>query len=114
MVTSVIVSVFAIDPAKEVTIIEDIQAWLRDHDHAPFFRIDGGFESDSGGEKALTCDLLIGAFDWFETNKFREWLALHPSFDPTGEHTQIELIVKEVDREEFARWKILPIGKGSE
>lgn len=106
LITSVIVSVFAIDPAKEETMIESIQRYIVNHGHQPFERIEGG-----GGEKRLTCELLIGSFDCFDTWAFKDWLAGHPFFDQTSEHVQIELIVQEVDREDFAKWKVLELRK---
>lgn len=114
LITSVIVSVFAIDSAKEETIIESIQAYIVGHGHLPFERIKSGFEGGGGGEKALTCDLLIGSFDCFDTWSFQDWLAGHPLLDPSREYQQIDLIVQEVDREDFAVWKVLPIEKGAQ
>lgn len=112
MVTSVIVSVFAIDRATEENIIKDIQRWIAHHGHMPFERIGSGFGT-GGGEKSLTCSLLIGSFNYFKTEKFRRMLGAYPLFDVPGQDVEIQLIVMEVDREDDVRWKILPL-KGDE
>ena len=107
VLTSVIVSIESL--RDEERVVGDIYNWLADHEHMPFERVGSGFGT-GGGEKSLTCALLIGTFDHFETREFQEWIGAQSWFDGAGEYTQVELIVKEIDREDYAKWKILPIG----
>jgi hypothetical protein len=102
VVTSVIVSVHAFSPDAEETIIREIQGYVRGRGHFSFYEHEHG-----GGEKALTCTLLIGSFNFFETDDFTDFIKKAPWFDPSGEANQIEVIIKEVDREDFAKWKVI-------
>jgi hypothetical protein len=106
VLTSVIVSVESSRPSTEERIVGDIQNWLADFHHMPFERMGSGFGT-GGGEKSLTCSLLIGTFNFFETGEFSKWIARQSWFDELSECNQVELMVKEVDREDYARWKIL-------
>jgi len=111
VLTSVIVSVESSSPSTEERIVGRVQNWVASHGHVPFERVGSGFGT-GGGEKSLTCSLLIGTFNHFKTREFQEWIGRQSWFDQSGEWNQIELIVKEVDREDFSRWKILPIEGG--
>jgi hypothetical protein len=111
VLTSVIVSVESSSPSIEERIVGDVQSWLVDHEHTPFERVGSGFGT-GGGEKSLTCSLLIGTFSHFKTREFQEWIGRQSWFDQSGERNQVELIVKEVDREDFSKWKIFPIEGG--
>lgn len=109
VLTSVIVSIASASHSVEERIVDDVQKWLADHEHMPFERVGSGFGT-GGGEKSLTCSLLIGTFNHFETWEFHKWLGAQSWFDASSEYNQVELIVKEIDREDYAKWKILPIG----
>jgi hypothetical protein len=100
-ITSVIVSVSANDPSIEKALVKEIQKWItRERSHLPFREVGRG-----GGEKNLTCTLLIGSFNCFDTSGFEAWLADRRVYN--GEYVWIDLIVQEVDREDFARWKVV-------
>jgi hypothetical protein len=102
IVTSLIISVHAFHPQTEEKILRDIQWWIQQKGHSPFWDVGAG-----GGEKNLTCTLLIGSFSSFETERFCEWIKKQDWFDPSGEANQIEVMAKEVDREDFAKWKVI-------
>jgi hypothetical protein len=102
VVTSVIVSVHAFHPNTEEQIIHEIQWYLAQRGHSSFMDAGAG-----GGEKNLTCTLLVGSFNFFETDDFIDFIKKAPWFDPSGEVNQIEVIIKEVDREDFAKWKVI-------
>lgn len=106
VLTSLIVSVESPYPSTEEKIIGEICGWIAVEGHMPFERVGSGFGT-GGGEKSLTCSLLIGTFNHFDTRKFVKWIERQDWFDDSGQTNQVEVMVKEIDREDFARWKIL-------
>lgn len=100
LITSVIVSIEAED--DENPIIQDIQDYVTTRGHIAFSEDQLG-----GGEKSLTGALLIGSFNYFDTDDFIEFIKRASWFDPSGDTNHIEVIIKEVTREDFPKWKLI-------